>query len=95
MSSARTVTTHDKDKNGNLAWIDLKSKMESQGNIGQIVADDRIELSDLKLNYDSFGSFERYQQKFKTILLRLSEAGEPLSDAMSKTYFITNITYGD
>jgi hypothetical protein len=35
MSSA-TVAIQNKAKNGNLAWIDLKSKMASQGNIGQI-----------------------------------------------------------
>jgi hypothetical protein len=32
-----------KDKNGNLAWIDLKSKMKLHGKIGQIVADNTIE----------------------------------------------------
>jgi hypothetical protein len=50
--------------------------MESEGNIGQeIGADNTIELSNLKHNYDSFGDFERYQQKFETIVMRLSKAG--------------------
>jgi hypothetical protein len=52
--------------------------MELQGNIGQIVADNTIELStNHKLNYKTFGSFKWYQQKFETIivLLRRLEAG--------------------
>jgi hypothetical protein len=57
MSSA-TVATQPKAKNGNLAWIDLKLKMESQGNIGQTVANNTIKLSNLKLNYTTFGGFK-------------------------------------
>jgi hypothetical protein len=90
MSSA-TVATHAKDKNQSLAWIDLNSKMESQGNIGQIVANNTIELSNLELNYNYFEGFEQYQQKFENIVLRLSEAGEPFSNAMSKARLTSSL----
>jgi hypothetical protein len=42
--------------------------MESQGNIGQVVANNKTELSNLKLNFDSFGGFEQCQQMFETIV---------------------------
>ncbi len=86
-----TILQHQKTQDGNAAWLDLVDDMETQGNIGQLVAENTNELAQVKLCYDSRGGFSTYKQDFCALTQRLEDAGEGMSDLMKKTLFLMNI----
>jgi hypothetical protein len=85
------ILQHQKTQDGNAAWLDLVDDMETQGNIGQLVAENTNELAQVKLRYDSRGGFSTYKQDFCALTQRLEDAGEGMSDLMKKTFFLMNI----
>jgi hypothetical protein len=56
-----TILQHEEHQDGNRTWINLVNDMETQGNPGQLVAENTNNLAKVKLSYDSRGGFSVYK----------------------------------
>jgi hypothetical protein len=86
-----TILQHEEHQDGNGAWINLVTDMETQGNLGQLVAKNTNDLAQVKLRFDSRGGFSVYMQNFCALTQCLEDAGEGMSDLMKNIFFLMNI----
>ena len=80
-----------KNKDGYLAWQKLVNYYHAKGNKRAYAKACLSNILSLYLDPNSPGGVDKYISDFESLLLKLQEAGDPVSDNQQVTMFLENI----
>ena len=80
-----------KNADGALAWKALYMFYEQEGNKDLYGYDCLVELTNLTLDFNSFGGMDTYIHKFTLLCTKLEESDQPLTDKQKQTFFLKGI----
>ena len=78
-------------KDGHSAWMKLNKHYYAKSNKQAFANMCLQKLMDLKLDSNSIGGPEQYISNYEDLLLKLEEAGDPLTEGQKKTFFLAGI----
>ena len=90
-TAASLVTRHASSQDGAMAWHSLREYYDQDGNRDVFEIRSRLELSHLRLEYNTPGGFNRYHDQFFKLVKQIEDCGTTLSDREKRAYFIGGI----
>jgi len=90
-TAASLITKHAASQDGALAWRSLRDYYDQDGNRDVFEIRSRLELSQLRLDYNSPGGFNRYHDHFFRLIKQIEDCGTVLSDREKRAYFVGGI----
>ena len=90
-TAASLITKHAASQDGALAWRSLRDYYDQDGNRDVFEIRSRLELSHLRLEFNSPGGFNRYHDNFFRLVKQIEDCGTVLSDREKRAYFVGGI----